>query len=352
MTNKIFEIDGRKIGIEFPPYIIAEMSGNHNNSFDRALKILDAAKNVGANAIKLQTYKPETMTIDVKNKDFLIDDKESLWKNKYLFDLYQEAHTPWDWIEEIIKESKKKNITCFSSVFDETSIDFLENLNISAYKIASFENNHIPLIKKVASTKKPIIISLGLVNETDIEEIVQNAYDGGCEQLALLKCTSNYPSSPLENNLKTIPYLRDRYNCEIGLSDHTLGIGAALGGIALGATIIEKHLTLSKKDKGVDSDFSADKDEFELLVKESLNTWESLGKISFKLSEKESKSLKFKRSIYITKPIKKGDKLSKNNIKIIRPGYGMEPKNYDLVLGKKAKKNLNIGKRLLKNDID
>ena len=346
-----FTIKDRKIGLDFPPYIIAEMSGNHNQSFERAIKILETAKKIGADAIKLQTYTPDTMTINLKNKDFLIDDKKSLWKNKYLFDLYQEAYTPWDWVEEIIKESKKRKLTCFSSVFDESSVDFLENLNVPAYKVASFENNHIPLIKKVASTKKPLIISLGLVDEREIEEIVENAYENGCKQLALLKCTSDYPASPKENNLKTIPYLRKKFKCEVGLSDHTLGIGAALGSIALGASIIEKHFTLSNNDKGVDSDFSSDSFEFSSLIKESKNTWESLGKNTFNLSKRESKSLKFKRSIYVVKSINKGDILNKDNVRVIRPGYGMKPKYYDKILGKKINKNLKVGDRLTHEDV-
>ena len=328
------------------PFIVAEMSGNHNQSLDRALKIVDAAAESGANALKLQTYTADTLTINSKNSDFFIDDSKSLWKGKSLYELYKEAYTPWEWHEKIIKRSNELGMICFSSPFDETAVDFLENLNIPAYKIASFENIHLPLIKKVAQTGKPVIISTGLATKTEIEEAVQVLKKGGSNQFALLKCTSSYPASPENSNILTIPDLRKNFNCEVGLSDHTMGIGTALAAISHGATIIEKHFTLDRNDGGVDSSFSIEPKEMKILVKESVRTWQSLGEISYGPTESEKGGIKLRRSIYIVKDMDLGEKLTKENFRIILPGKGVAPKYYDELLGRKVNQKLKKGTAL------
>jgi len=328
------------------PFIVAEMSGNHNQSLDRALKIVDAAAESGANVLKLQTYTADTLTINSKNSDFFIDDSKSLWKGKSLYELYKEAYTPWEWHVKIIKRSNELGMLCFSSPFDETAVDFLENLNIPAYKIASFENIHLPLIKKVAQTGKPVIISTGLATKTEIEEAVQVLKKGGCNQFALLKCTSSYPASPENSNILTIPDLRKNFNCEVGLSDHTMGIGTALAAISHGATIIEKHFTLDRNDGGVDSSFSIEPKEMKILVKESVRTWQSLGEISYGPTESEKGGIKLRRSIYIVKDMDLGEKLTKENFRIIRPGKGLAPKYYDELLGREVNQKLEKGTAL------
>jgi len=330
------QIGKRKIGINHPPFIIAEMSGNHNGSLQKALEIVDAAAECGADAIKLQTYTADSMTIDFDSDDFKINDRSSLWHGRTLYSLYEEAHTPRDWHYKIFERAKAKGLLYFSSPFDLESIEFLENLDVCAFKIASFENNHIPLIKKAAKTGKPLIISTGMSSLSDIETAFTTAKKANCDDILLLKCTSSYPASPLDSNLKLISEYSKLFNAEIGLSDHTLGIGAAIAGVALGAVAIEKHFTLDKKDGGVDSAFSLDPDELRNLKKESLTAWEAIGEIKFELSDSESKSLQFKRSIYVVKDIKKGEIFNENNIKIIRPGYGAHPKYFEMILGKKA----------------
>mgnify|MGYP001392982644 CR=1 FL=1 len=339
-------INGRKIGGNHSPYIIAEMSGNHNQSFEQAISILDAAVRVGADAIKLQTYTADTLTLNCSSEDFVIKNDDSPWNDKSLYDLYEEAHTPWEWVEQIFDEAKKRNIECFSSVFDESSVGFLENIGVSAYKIASFENNHIPLIRKVAGTKKPLIISTGASSEIEIEEAVENAREAGCVELAILKCTSDYPAKISDSNISSIPYLLDKFQCVVGLSDHTLGIGVAVGSIALGAAIVEKHFITSRELGGVDSAFSADEDEFQMLVRETKNAWEAIGKTTFELSDGEKKSLMFKRSIYACKAIRKGDTFTQDNIRIVRPGYGLHPRHYNDLIGKICHKDLETGDRI------
>lgn len=339
-------INGRAIGSQHSPYIIAEMSGNHNQSFDQAISILDAAVRVGADAIKLQTYSADTLTLNCSGDDFVINNDDSLWNGKSLYDLYEQAHTPWDWVEGITKEARKRNIECFSSVFDESSVDFMENIGTSAYKIASFENNHIPLIRKAASTKKPLIISTGASSEDEIQEAVDNAREAGCVDLALLKCTSDYPAKVSETNLSAIPYLRDKFKCVVGLSDHTLGIGVAIGSVGFGASIIEKHFITSRDLGGVDSAFSADENEFQMLVREAGNVWQAIGKPSFDLSASEKKSLMFKRSIYASHAIKKGEVFSEDNIRIVRPGYGLHSRHFADLIGKTCKRDLEYGERL------
>ena len=334
------------ISNEAMPYFIAEMSGNHNQSFDQAISIIDAAKRVGANALKLQTYTADTLTIKSRKKDFFVDDKDSLWNGNTLYELYEKAYTDWDWIAEIIEYSQKIGLDCFSSVFDETSVDFMENLNTVAYKIASFENGHIPLIRKVASTKKPLIISTGMASENEVDEAVENAYEAGCKQLILLKCISSYPSNPKDYNMLTIPYMMEKYKCLVGLSDHSLGIGVAIASVAIGASVVEKHFITSRDNHGVDSAFSADEYEFEMLINEAKKAKSSLGKIDFSISQSEKNSIKFRRSIYAVNNIKEGEAFNKENIKIIRPGYGLHPRFFYYTIGKIADKNYMVGDRL------
>ena len=338
-----FKINKTKIGLKHKPFIIAEMSGNHNQSLERALNIVEAAAKSGADAIKLQTYRPDTITMDINRSEFMINDHNSLWAGKSLYQLYEEAHTPWEWHENIIKHAKKFNIICFSSPFDETAVDFLEDLNVPAYKIASCENIHIPLIKKVSKTGKPIIISTGMASLSDLDELIQAIGEDSCEKIALLKCTSTYPATPDNSNILTIPHMRKLFNCEIGLSDHTMGNGAAIAAVSHGATIIEKHFTLSRDDGGVDSAFSLEPEEMKSLVFETKQAWMSLGKIYYGATESEKSSMKFRRSVYISKDLKKGQKITKKNIKIIRPGLGVKPKYFELLLGRKINQNVKKG---------
>ena len=342
----MFRIGTKDIGLQHSPFIIAEMSGNHNHSLDRALEIVEAAANAGAHALKIQTYTADTLTLDINEGDFVIDDKKSLWANRSLYELYQEAHTPWEWHEPIMKLASDLGMLCFSTPFDETAVDFLETLNVPAYKIASFENTHIPLLEKVASTGKPILMSIGMTSEKELKESVNCLRKGGCNQLVLLKCTSNYPATPKNSNILTIPNMREVFDCEVGLSDHTLGIGVAVAAIAHGATVIEKHFTLSRKDGGVDSVFSLEPKEMQQLVIETERAWESLGKIKYGVTKEELKSLKFRQSIYISKDMNKGDKFSKENIRIVRPGFGLLPKYYNEIIGKKVKQDVKKGTAL------
>lgn len=318
------------------PFIIAEMSGNHNQSLEKAFEIVDAAAKAGAHAIKLQTYTADTITIDKKDREFYISDKNSLWHGKSLYDLYKVAHTPWDWHEPIMHRASKKGLICFSSPFDFTAVDFLENLDVPAYKIASFENIDIPLIDRVARTGKPIIISTGMASIAEIADAVEAVRSTGNEQLILLKCTSTYPATPEDSNISTIPHLRDIFNCEIGLSDHTAGIGVALAAIALGASVVEKHFTIDRSEGGVDSAFSLEPHELQLLVAEAKRAAQSIGVVSFGPSEKEKQSLVFRRSLYVVKDIARGELLTEENIRSIRPGLGLPPKFYQTILGRKA----------------
>ena len=339
----MFKIDKINIGVKYKPFIIAEMSGNHNQSLDKALEIVQAAADSGADAIKLQTYTADTITLDVKDGDFYINDEESLWYGKSLHDLYDIAHTPWDWHKPIMEKARSLGLLCFSSPFDESAVDFLEDLEVPAYKIASFENSHLPLIRKVVRTGKPIIISTGLSTLSQISETVSLVKEAGCKNYALLKCTSSYPSNPENSNVKTIPHMRDTFNCEIGLSDHTLGIGAALAAVSFGATIIEKHFTMDRSDGGVDSEFSLTPSELQSLVVESKRAWQSLGRVTYGPIKSEISSLIFRRSIYISRNMKKGEEFSVENIRIVRPGHGLEPKYYEILLGKKINQDAKKG---------
>jgi len=325
------------------PFIVAEMSGNHNQSLERALKIVEAAAKAGVQMLKLQTYTADTLTINVKSGDFFVGDPKSLWKGKSLYELYKEAFTPWEWHEPIIKKANELGMLCFSTPFDETAVDFLEKLNVPAYKIASFENTHLPLIKKVAKTGKPVIVSTGLATKTEIEETVQTLRSSGCNDFALLKCTSAYPASPENSNVLTIPDLRKNFNCEVGLSDHTMGIGAAIAAISHGATIIEKHFTLDRNDGGVDSSFSIEPKELKILVSESVRAWQALGKVSYGPTDSEKESIKFRRSIYIVKDMKSGDILTKDNLRIIRPGRGLAAKYFDELIGSRVNQSIKKG---------
>lgn len=328
-------IGNKEIGSAFEPFIIAEMSGNHNGSFERAMEIVDAAASAGAHALKLQTYTADSMTMDLKRDEFLIKDPKSLWFGYSLYDLYKKACTPRDWHDSIFKRCKEKGIICFSTPFDERAVDFLEELNTPAYKIASFENTDLKLIRRAASTGKPLIISTGMANVSEIEEAVNAAQDTGCKEIILLKCTSSYPANPENSNIKTLPHMKDLFGVQIGLSDHTVGVGASLAGIALGATVIEKHLTLSRSDGGVDAAFSLEPEEFKQLVIESKRTWMSIGEVNYGITEEEKNSKQFRRSLYISKDLKAGEVLSENNLKSIRPGLGLPPKYYDTVIGRK-----------------
>nr|WP_179151934.1 pseudaminic acid synthase [Oceanobacillus senegalensis] len=339
---KEITLEKQFIGKNHSPFIIAEMSGNHNQSLDRALEIVEEAAKAGVNALKIQTYKADTMTINTTKDDFKISDSGP-WTNKSLYELYQEAYTPWDWHQPIFERCRELGIIGFSSPFDETAVDFLETLNVPCYKIASFECTDIPLIRKVAKTKKPMIISTGMCSASEIEETVQTARMEGCKDLILLKCTSTYPASPENTNILTIPHMKDLFQCQIGLSDHTMGNGVAVASVALGATIIEKHFTLSRADGGVDASFSLEPDEMEALVTETKRAWQSLGSVHYGATKAEKSSKKYRRSLYIMEDMKSGDVFTKQNLAVIRPGYGLAPKYYDILLGKKVKQDVKKG---------
>jgi len=337
------KIADRYIGATYPPFIIAEMSGNHNQSLGRALEIVDMAAASGAHALKIQTYTAATMTLDINEREFFIEDPKSLWKGRSLFDLYQEAHTPWEWHKPIFDRCRERGMICFSTPFDDTAIDFLEELDVPCYKIASFENTDLPLIRKVAATGKPVIISTGMATVAELDETVRTAREAGCKDLILLKCTSTYPATPEHTNILTIPHLRELFNCEIGLSDHSMGIGVSIAAVALGATVIEKHFTLNRIDGGVDSTFSLEPKEMLSLVVESERGWQALGKISYGLTENEKKSLVFRRSLYIVQNMNEGDVFKPENVRAIRPGLGLPTKYFDLLLGRKINKTVPRG---------
>lgn len=336
------QIAGTKVGLGFRPFIIAEMSGNHNQSLERALAIVEAAARTGVQALKLQTYTADTLTLDVQDPSFVIDDG-GLWHGYSLYKLYQVAHTPWEWHEPIMKRAKELGLICFSTPFDETAVDFLEKLNVPAYKIASFEATHLPLIKKAASTGKPLIISIGMAKLKEVEELIATAQSAGCKELILLKCTTAYPAKPEDAHLRTIPDMRKRLGCEVGLSDHTLGIGVSLAAVAVGATVIEKHFTLRRADGGVDAEFSMEPEEMKALVIESERVWQAMGEVFYGPTEAEKPSLLEQQSLYVAKDMKAGDAFTKENIRCIRPHFGLAPKYYDVVLGRKATRDLKMG---------
>lgn len=329
-------IDGRPVGPGQDPFIIAEVSGNHNGSLKRAKQIIDAAADAGADAVKLQTYTADTLTIDCDAPDFLIKASGSPWEGRRLYELYEQAHTPWPWHEELFAHARSRGIICFSSAFDVTAVDFLEELGCPAYKIASFENNDVDLIAAAAATGKPLIVSTGLSDVTTIADAVAAARNAGCEDLILLKCTSNYPADPVNSNLATIPHMRELFGCQVGLSDHTLGIGVPVAAVALGATVVEKHVTLSREEGGVDADFSLEPAELKALKEETRRAWQALGAVTYAPVESEQGSTAFKRSIYVTRDLDPGDVLSAENVRVIRPGFGIEPKYLPVILGKRV----------------
>lgn len=333
----------RPINAQQRPYLIAEMSGNHNQSLDRALQIVDAAAASGADAIKLQTYTADTMTLKVDAPDFIVQDKNSLWAGRHLHDLYDEAHTPWDWHAPIMARAKAHGMHCFSTPFDDTSVDFLESLGVPAYKIASFELTDLPLIRKVASTGKPMIMSTGMATVAEIDEAVKTARAAGSGPLIILKCTSTYPATPENTHVRTIPNMRETFGCEVGLSDHTMGVGVSVAAVAMGATLIEKHFTLSRADGGVDSAFSMEPEEFKLLRVETERAWQGLGHVAYGGTAAEEKSRAYRRSLYISAPVKAGEPLTAANVRIVRPGFGLAPKFYDLVLGRRAARDMPAG---------
>lgn len=342
-----FSIAGRIIGSQAAPFVIAEMSGNHNQSLERALAIVDAAAKAGAHALKLQTYTADTMTLDLEQGEFHIGDSGSLWTGRSLYSLYQDASTPWEWHAPIFERARSLGMIPFSTPFDETSVDFLETLDAPCYKIASFENTDMPLIRRVAATGKPLVISTGMATVSDLDETVRAARAAGCRDLVLLKCTSTYPATPDNTNLLTIPHMRDLFGCQVGLSDHTMGIGAAVASIAMGATVIEKHFTLSRADGGVDATFSAEPHEMRLLVTESDHAWRAIGSICYGVqSEGERKSMVFRRSLYAVADIAAGEALTPLNVRAIRPGFGLAPKFYEIVLGMRAKGGIARGTAL------
>lgn len=345
MSNLItteIKIVNRSIRRTARPFIIAEMSGNHNQSLQRALKIVEAAAHAGVHALKLQTYTADSMTLPIEHGEFVVNGLD-LWADKSLYKLYQEAHTPWEWHKPIFDRCQELGIVGFSTPFDDTAVDFLESLDVPCYKIASFENTDLPLIRKVAATGKPIIISTGMATVAELDETVRAARAAGCKDMVLLKCTSTYPATPENTNIMTIPHLRELFGCEVGLSDHSMGIGVSVAGVALGATVIEKHFTLNRADGGVDSSFSMEPKEMAQLVVETERAWQALGQVSYGPTEAEQKSIPFRRSLYIVADLKAGDLLTMENVRAIRPGSGLPPKYYEIILGKCVNRDVKKG---------
>ena len=339
-------INNRTIGLGQPPFIIAEMSGNHNQSLERALEIVEAAAKTGAHALKIQTYTPDTMTLDLDEREFHISDPKSLWTGSSLYKLYGEAYTPWEWHKPIFDRASELGIIAFSTPFDDTAVDFLEGLDVPCYKIASFENTDLPLIRRVAATGKPLIISTGMASIAELDDTVRAAREAGCKDLILLKCTSTYPATANNTNILTIPHMRELFGCEVGLSDHTMGVGVSVASVALGATVIEKHFTLSRADGGVDSTFSMEPAEMSQLVVEAERAWQAMGKVNYGATEAEKKSIVFRRSLYVVKDIKAGEVLTNENVRAIRPGLGLPTKYLDVVLGKIVRHDIKRGMAL------
>jgi pseudaminic acid synthase len=344
--DKPFMIADRRIGRGHPPFVIAEMSGNHNQSLQRALEIVEAAARSGAHALKIQTYTPDTMTLDLDEREFHIANPDSLWKGTSLYKLYGQAYTPWDWHAPIFERARQLGMIVFSTPFDDSAVAFLEDLRVPCYKIASFENTDLPLIRRVAATGKPLIISTGMASVAELDETVATARAAGCEHLVLLKCTSTYPATPDNTNILTIPHLRELFGCEVGLSDHTLGVGVAVASVALGATVIEKHFTLARAAGGVDSAFSMEPDEMAQLVVESERAWQSLGHVRYGTLEAEKGSVQFRRSLYIVQDLRRGEVLTCENVRAIRPGLGLPPKYIDQVIGKVVNQDVKRGTAL------
>jgi len=344
-TNDI-KIGRFTLGSGHRPFIVAEMSGNHNQSLERALSIVDAAAKSGAHALKLQTYTADTMTLNIKDGPFVISDPKSLWYGRTLYDLYQEAATPYEWHKPIMDRCRELGMECFSTPFDETAVDFLESLNVPCYKIASFENTDVPLIKKVASTGKPLIISTGMATLAELHEAVEAARGAGAKDIILLKCTSSYPASPQDSNIRTIPHLRDAFNVQVGLSDHTMGVGVSVASVVLGAIFIEKHFTLRRADGGVDSAFSLEPEELKSLVVETERAWQGLGQVKYQANSQEEKSKQFRRTIRAKKRLGVGTIISKDDVAVVRPSGGLEPKHLAEIIGKKITTAVEVGEAL------
>ena len=339
----MISIGSRKIGAGEPPFVIAEMSGNHNQSLERGLEIVEVAAKAGAHALKIQTYTPDTMTLDLDEREFHISDPKSLWAGASLYELYGKAYTPWEWHKPIFDRARGLGMVPFSTPFDDTAVEFLESLDVPCYKIASFENTDLPLIRRVAATGKPLIISTGMATVAELDESVRAAREAGCKDLILLKCTSTYPATAANSNIMTIPHLRELFGCEVGLSDHTMGVGVSVASVALGATVIEKHFTLSRADGGVDSAFSLEPEEMSMLVVETCRAWQSLGRVVYGPTESEKPSTVFRRSIYVVHDLKAGDVLTRENVRCIRPGRGLPPKYFDILLGRQVKQDVKKG---------
>jgi pseudaminic acid synthase len=330
-----FYIAHRRIGTDAVPFVIAEMSGNHNQSLERALQIVDSAARAGVHAIKIQTYTADTMTLDLREGEFILADKENIWQGRTLYELYAEAHTPLEWHAPIFERARELGVIPFSTPFDASAVDYLETLDVACYKIASFENTDLPLIRKVAATGKPLIISTGMADLAELDESVRAARESGCKDLVLLQCTSTYPATPLDSNLLTIPHMRESFCCETGLSDHTMGIGASVASVALGACVIEKHFTLDRADGGVDATFSMEPAEMAMLVVETERAWQSLGRVKYgPSSDNEFISRGYRRSLYIVRDMEAGEALTSDNLRAIRPGLGLPTKYYSTLLGK------------------
>ncbi|MGE3261184.1 MAG: pseudaminic acid synthase [Bacteriovoracia bacterium] len=340
---KDIQLGNKWVGDSHKPFVIAEMSGNHNHSIERAFEIIEAAAKTGVDAIKIQTYTADTITLDSDAEDFQVKDKNSLWSGERLYDLYKKAYTPWEWHKQIYDKAASLGLICFSTPFDETAVDFLEGLNNPFYKIASFENVHIPLIRKVAKTGKPVIISTGMASIADLDDAVKAIRESGNEQIILLKCTSSYPATPKNTNISTIPHMRDLFRCHVGLSDHTMGNGVSVASVALGACVIEKHFTLRRADGGVDSAFSLEPEEMKSLVLETERAKQAMGVVSYGPIGEEVKSLQFRRSLYIAEDVKAGERLTPKNLRAVRPGFGLAPKFYDTLLGRPVKKDAKKG---------
>jgi len=343
MQSATLKIDEHCIGLHQPPFVIAEMSGNHNQSFERALAIVDAAAKAGAHALKIQTYTADTMTLDLDEREFHISDANSLWKGTSLYNLYRQAYTPWEWHKPIFERARQLGLIAFSTPFDASAVEFLESLEVPCYKVASFENTDLPLIRKIAATGKPMFISAGMATVAELGEAVAAAREAGCRQLVLLKCTSTYPASPEDTNIRTLPDMRELFGCEVGLSDHTMGVGVAVGSVALGATVIEKHFTLRRADGGVDSAFSIEPDEMRCLVIEAERAWQALGHVTYGPTAKEQASLRFRRSLYIVEDVKAGAVLTRDNLRAIRPGLGLAPKYLESLLGRTVVRDVKRG---------
>ena len=325
------------------PFIIAEMSGNHNQSIEKALRIVELAAQSGVNALKLQTYTADTITLDVDDGDFFIADKSSLWHGTSLHKLYSRAYTPWEWHKEIFRKAAELGIKCFSTPFDPSAVEFLESLDCPCYKVASFENTDLPLIRVIASTGKPMIVSTGMATISDIDRLLNAASSAGCSDVTLLKCTSSYPASPADCNLLTIPHMKETFGTRVGISDHTLGISVALASISLGGRVIEKHFTDSRAAGGVDSAFSIEPDEMTTLVKESKNIYMALGSVRYGPSNGEKDAVHFRRSLYFTRDMKAGETIGTDDVRSIRPGFGLSTEFIDIVRGRKVTRDVKKG---------